>query len=107
MGTSPDGDEFIDINTPCVKLVYMNLPVRGILKPGSAIRTNSVGTENPYIYIPSDCITLYIEAYKAKESVVVYNIEDPHLEEGLITFENVLPDNYSMNDVNDIQMLIH
>ena len=104
IGTSSDGDEWVDINTPCVKLVYMNLPVRGILKPGSAISTNSVGTGNPYVYIPSDCITPYIEAFKAKESVVVYNIDDPHLEEGYITFENVLPSKYTTNDVTDIVM---
>lgn len=82
----------------------MTLPVRGILKSGSAISTNSVGTGNPYVYIPSDCITPYIEAFKAKESVVVYSIEDTHLEEGFITFENVLPENYTMNDVDDIIM---
>ena len=104
IGTSTDGDEWIDINTPCVKLVYMNLPVRGILKPGSAISTNSVGTGNPYVYIPRDCITPYMEAFKAKESVVIYNIEDPHSEKGYVKIENVLPENYTMNDVDDIIM---
>lgn len=104
MGTSSDGDEWVDINTPCVKLVYMNLPVRGILKPGSAISTNSVGTGNPYVYIPRDCIAPHMETFKAKESVVVYSIEDPHSEKGCVTFENVLPSKYTTNDVTDIIM---
>ena len=37
------------ISTHLVKLVYMNLPVRGILKPGLAISTNSVGTGDAYV----------------------------------------------------------
>lgn len=104
MGTSTDGDEWIDINTPSVKLVYMNLPVRGILKSGTAISTNSVGTGNPYVYIPSDCIAPHIETFKAKESVVIYSIDDPHSEKGYVTFENVLPSKYTTNDVTDITM---
>ena len=104
MGTSTDGDEWIDINTPCVKLVYMTLPVRGILKSGTAISTNSVGTGDAYVYIPRDCITPYMETFKAKESVVIYNIEDPHSEKGYVKIENVLPENYTMNDVDDIIM---
>ena len=104
MGTSTDGDDFIDINTPCVKLVYMNLPVRGILKSGSAISTNNVGTGDAYVYIPRNCIASHIKAFKTKESVVVYNIDDPHTEKGYVTFENVLPANYTMNDVTDVIM---
>ena len=99
-GIDSEGSEYVDVNTVLVDLVEVELPVRGILKEGTEISSNSYsGTRN--IYVPRSVINQYRKTYHATQSKVLYGVPD---EEGMdyTYYEGSLPSTYTMSDVDQV-----
>lgn len=99
-GIDSEGSEYVDVNTVLVDLVEVELPVRGILKEGTEISSNSYsGTRN--IYVPRSVINQYRKTYHATQSKVLYGVPD---EEGMdyTYYEGSLPSSYTMSDVDQV-----
>lgn len=99
-GIDLEGSEYVDVNTVLVDLVEVELPVRGILKEGTEISSNSYsGTRS--IYVPRSVINQYRKTYHATQSKVLYGVPG---EEGMdyTYYEGSLPSTYTMNDVDQV-----
>lgn len=99
-GIDLEGSEYVNVNTVLVDLVEVELPVRGILKEGTEISSNSYsGTNN--IYVPRSVIDQYRKAYHATQSKVLYGVPG---EEGMdyTYYEGSLPSTYTMSDVDQV-----
>lgn len=99
-GIDLEGSEYVDVNTVLVDLVEVELPVRGILKEGTEISSNSYsGTKS--IYVPRSVINQYRKTYHATQSKVLYGVPG---EEGMdyTYYEGSLPSTYTMSDVNQV-----
>lgn len=99
-GIDLEGSEYVDVNTVLVDLVEVELPVRGILKEGTEISSNSYsGTNN--IYVPRSVIDQYRKAYHAIQSKVLYGV--PAAEgTDYKYYEGSLPSTYTMSDVDQV-----
>lgn len=100
MGIDSEGSDYVDVNTVLVDLVEVELPVRGILKEGTEISSNSYsGTNN--IYVPRSVIDQYRKAYHATQSKVLYGV--PAAEgTDYKYYEGSLPSTYTMSDVDQV-----
>lgn len=99
-GIDLEGSEYVDVNTVLVDLVEVELPVRGILKEGTEISSNSYsGTSS--IYVPRSVIDQYRKIYHAAQSKVLYGVPG---EEGMdyTYYEGSLPSTYTMSDVDQV-----
>lgn len=99
-GIDLEGSEYVDVNTVLVDLVEVELPVRGILKEGTEISSNSYnGTGS--IYVPRSVINQYRKTYHATQSKVLYGVPG---EEGMdyTYYEGSLPSTYTMSDVDQV-----
>lgn len=99
-GIDLEGSEYVDVNTVLVDLVEVELPVRGILKEGTEISSNSYsGTRS--IYVPRSVINQYRKTYHATQSKVLYGVPG---EEGMdyTYYEGSLPSSYTMSDVDQV-----
>lgn len=99
-GIDLEGSEYVDVNTVLVDLVEVELPVRGILKEGTEISSNSYsGTKS--IYVPRSVINQYRKTYHATQSKVLYGVPG---EEGMdyTYYEGSLPSTYTMSDVDQV-----
>lgn len=99
-GIDLEGSEYVDVNTVLVDLVEVELPVRGILKEGTEISSNSYsGTRS--IYVPRSVINQYRKTYHATHSKVLYGVPG---EEGMdyTYYEGSLPSTYTMSDVDQV-----
>jgi len=99
-GIDLEGSEYVDVNTVLVDLVELELPVRGILKEGTEISSNSYsGTRS--IYVPRSVINQYRKTYHATQSKVLYGVPG---EEGMdyTYYEGPLPSTYTMSDVDQV-----
>lgn len=99
-GIDLEGSEYVDVNTVLVDLVEVELPVRGILKEGTEISSNSYsGTRS--IYVPRSVINQYRKTYHATQSKVLYGVPG---EEGMdyTYYEGPLPSTYTMSDVDQV-----
>lgn len=99
-GIDLEGSEYVDVNTVLVDLVEVELPVRGILKEGTEISSNSYsGTNN--VYVPRSVIDQYRKAYHATQSKVLYGV--PAAEgTDYKYYEGSLPSTYTMSDVDQV-----
>ena len=100
MGIDSEGSDYVDVNTVLVDLVEVELPVRGILKEGTEISSNSYsGTKS--IYVPRSVINQYRKTYHATQSKVLYGVPG---EEGMdyTYYEGSLPSTYTMSDVDQV-----
>lgn len=99
-GIDLEGSEYVDVNTVLVDLAEVELPVRGILKEGTEISSNSYsGTNN--IYVPRSVIDQYRKAYHATQSKVLYGV--PAAEgTDYKYYEGSLPSTYTMSDVDQV-----
>ena len=99
-GIDLEGSEYVDVNTVLVDLIEVELPVRGILKEGTEISSNSYsGTNN--IYVPRSVIDQYRKAYHATQSKVLYGV--PAAEgTDYKYYEGSLPSTYTMSDVDQV-----
>lgn len=99
-GIDLEGSEYVDVNTVLVDLVEVELPVRGILKEGTEISSNSYsGTSS--IYVPRSVIDQYRKKHRATQSKVLYGVPG---EEGMdyTYYEGSLPSTYTMSDVDQV-----
>lgn len=99
-GIDLEGSDYVDVNTVLVDLVEVELPVRGILKEGTEISSNSYsGTRS--IYVPRSVINQYRKTYHATQSKVLYGVPG---EEGMdyTYYEGSLPSTYTMSDVDQV-----
>ena len=99
-GIDLEGSEYVDVNTVLVDLVEVELPVRGILKEGTEISSNSYnGTGS--IYVPRSVVNQYRKTYHATQSKVLYGVPG---EEGTDYkyYEGSLPSTYTMSDVDQV-----
>ena len=99
-GIDLEGSEYVDVNTVLVDLVEVELPVRGILKEGTEISSNSYsGTRS--IYVPRSVINQYRKTYHATQSKVLYGVPG---EDGMdyTYYEGSLPSTYTMSDVDQV-----
>lgn len=100
MGIDSEGSDYVDVNTVLVDLVEVELPVRGILKEGTEISSNSYnGTGS--IYVPRSVVNQYRKTYHATQSKVLYGVPG---EEGMdyTYYEGSLPSTYTMSDVDQV-----
>lgn len=99
-GIDLEGSEYVDVNTVLVDLVEVELPVRGILKEGTEISSNSYnGTGS--IYVPRSVVNQYRKTYHATQSKVLYGV--PGAEEtDYKYYEGSLPSTYTMSDVDQV-----
>lgn len=99
-GIDLEGSEYVDVNTVLVDLVEVELPVRGILKEGTEISSNSYnGTGS--IYVPRSVVNQYRKKHRATQSKVLYGVPG---EEGMdyTYYEGLLPSTYTMSDVDQV-----
>lgn len=99
-GIDLEGSEYVDVNTVLVDLVEIELPVRGILKEGTEISSNSYnGTGS--IYVPRSVVNQYRKKHRATQSKVLYGVPG---EEGMdyTYYEGSLPSTYTMSDVDQV-----
>ena len=100
MGIDSEGSDYVDVNTVLVDLVEVELPVRGILKEGTEISSNSYnGTGS--IYVPRSVVNQYRKKHRATQSKVLYGVPG---EEGMdyTYYEGSLPSTYTMSDVDQV-----
>lgn len=99
-GIDLEGSEYVDVNTVLVDLIEVELPVRGILKEGTEISSNSYnGTGS--IYVPRSVVNQYRKTYHATQSKVLYGV--PGAEGTDYKFyEGSLPSTYTMSDVDQV-----
>lgn len=99
-GIDLEGSEYVDVNTVLVDLVEVELPVRGILKEGTEISSNSYsGTNN--IYVPRSVIDQYRKAYHATQSKVLYGVPGAEGTDYKY-YEGSLPSTYTMSGVDQV-----
>lgn len=100
MGIDSEGSDYVDVNTVLVDLVEVELPVRGILKEGTEISSNSYnGTGS--IYVPRSVVNQYRKTYHATQSKVLYGV--PAAEgTDYKYYEGSLPSTYTMSDVDQV-----
>lgn len=99
-GIDLEGSEYVDVNTVLVDLVEVELPIRGILKEGTEISSNSYnGTGS--IYVPRSVVNQYRKKHRATQSKVLYGVPG---EEGMdyTYYEGSLPSTYTMSDVDQV-----
>lgn len=99
-GIDLEGSEYVDVNTVLVDLVEVELPVRGILKEGTEISSNSYnGTGS--IYVPRSVINQYRKTYHATQSKVLYGVPGAEGTDYKY-YEGSLPSTYTMSDVDQV-----
>lgn len=97
-GIDLEGSEYVDVNTVLVNLVEVELPVRGILKEGIEISSNSYsGTGS--IYVPRSVVNQYRKTYHATQSKVLYGVPGAEGTDYKY-YEGSLPSTYTMSDVD-------
>ena len=100
MGIDSEGSDYVDVNTVLVDLVEVELPVRGILKEGTEISSNSYnGTGS--IYVPRSVVNQYRKTYLATQSKVLYGIPGAEGTDYKY-YEGSLPSTYTMSDVGQV-----
>ena len=100
MGIDSEGSDYVDVNTVLVDLVEVELPVRGILKEGTEISSNSYsGTRS--IYVPRSVINQYRKTYHATQSKVLYGVPGAEGTDYKY-YEGSLPSTYTMSDVDQV-----
>lgn len=100
MGIDLEGSDYVDVNTVLVNLVEVELPVRGILKEGTEISSNSYsGTSS--IYVPRSVIDQYRKTYHATQSKVLYGVPGAEGTDYKY-YEGSLPSFYTMSDVDQV-----
>ena len=100
MGIDLEGSDYVDVNTVLVDLVEVELPVRGILKEGTEISSNSYnGTGS--IYVPRSVVNQYRKTYLATQSKVLYGIPGAEGTDYKY-YEGSLPSTYTMSDVDQV-----
>lgn len=100
MGIDSEGSDYVDVNTVLVDLVEVELPVRGILKEGIEISSNSYsGTGS--IYVPRSVIDQYRKTYHAIQSKVLYGVPGAEGTDYKY-YEGSLPSIYTMSDVDQV-----
>ena len=99
-GIDLEGSEYVDVNTVLVDLVEVELPVRGILKEGTEISSNSYnGTGS--IYVPRSVVNQYRKTYHATQSKVLYGVPGAEGTDYKY-YEGSLPSTYTMSDVDQV-----
>lgn len=100
MGIDSEGSDYVDVNTVLVDLVEVELPVRGILKEGTEISSNSYnGTGS--IYVPRSVIDQYRKKHRATQSKVLYGVPGAEGTDYKY-YEESLPSTYTMSDVDQV-----
>ena len=100
MGIDSEGSDYVDVNTVLVNLVEVELPVRGILKEGIEISSNSYsGTGS--IYVPRSVVNQYRKTYHAIQSKVLYGVPGAEGTDYKY-YEGSLPSTYTMSDVDQV-----
>ena len=100
MGIGSEGSDYVDVNTVLVDLVEVELPVRGILKEGTEISSNSYnGTGS--IYVPRSVVNQYRKTYHATQSKVLYGVPGAEGTDYKY-YEGSLPSTYTMSDVDQV-----
>ena len=100
MGIDSEGSDYVDVNTVLVDLVEVELPVRGILKEGTEISSNSYnGTGS--IYVPRSVVNQYRKTYLATQSKVLYGVPGAEGTDYKY-YEGSLPSTYTMSDVDQV-----
>lgn len=100
MGIDSEGSDYVDVNTVLVDLVEVELPVRGILKEGTEISSNSYnGTGS--IYVPRSVVNQYRKTYHATQSKVLYGVPGAEGTDYKY-YEGLLPSTYTMSDVDQV-----
>lgn len=100
MGIDLEGSDYVDVNTVLVNLVEVELPVRGILKEGIEISSNSYsGTGS--IYVPRSVVNQYRKTYHATQSKVLYGVPGAEGTDYKY-YEGSLPSTYTMSDVDQV-----
>ena len=100
MGIDLEGSDYVDVNTVLVNLVEVELPVRGILKEGIEISSNSYsGTGS--IYVPRSVVNQYRKTYLATQSKVLYGVPGAEGTDYKY-YEGSLPSTYTMSDVDQV-----
>lgn len=100
MGIDSEGSDYVDVNTVLVDLVEVELPVRGILKEGTEISSNSYnGTGS--IYVPRSVVNQYRKTYHATHSKVLYGVPGAEGTDYKY-YEGSLPSTYTMSDVDQV-----
>lgn len=100
MGIDLEGSDYVDVNTVLVDLVEVELPVRGILKEGIEISSNSYsGTGS--IYVPRSVVNQYRKTYLATQSKVLYGVPGAEGTDYKY-YEGSLPSTYTMSDVDQV-----
>lgn len=99
-GIDLEGSEYVDVNTVLVDLVEVELPVRGILKEGTEISSNSYnGTGS--IYVSRSVVNQYRKTYHATQSKVLYGVPGAEGTDYKY-YEGSLPSTYTMSDVDQV-----
>lgn len=99
-GIDLEGSEYVDVNTVLVDLVEVELPVRGILKEGTEISSNSYnGTGS--IYVPRSVVNQYRKTYHATQSKVLYGVPGAEGTDYKY-YEGSLLSTYTMSDVDQV-----
>lgn len=99
-GIDLEGSEYVDVNTVLVDLIEVELPVRGILKEGTEISSNSYsGTSS--IYVPRSVIDQYRKKHRATQSKVLYGVPGAEGTDYKY-YEGSLPSTYTMSDVDQV-----
>lgn len=99
-GIDSEGSDYVDVNTVLVDLVEVELPVRGILKEGTEISSNSYnGTGS--IYVPRSVVNQYRKTYHATQSKVLYGVPGAEGTDYKY-YEGSLPSTYTMSDVDQV-----
>ena len=99
-GIDLEGSEYVDVNTVLVDLIEVELPVRGILKEGTEISSNSYsGTRS--IYVPRSVINQYRKTYHATQPKVLYGVPGAEGTDYKY-YEGSLPSTYTMSDVDQV-----
>ena len=100
MGIDSEGSDYVDVNTVLVDLVEVELPVRGILKEGTEISSNSYnGTGS--IYVSRSVVNQYRKTYHATQSKVLYGVPGAEGTDYKY-YEGSLPSTYTMSDVDQV-----
>lgn len=100
MGIDSEGSDYVDVNTVLVDLVEVELPVRGILKEGTEISSNSYNGIGS-IYVPRSVVNQYRKTYHATQSKVLYGVPGAEGTDYKY-YEGSLPSTYTMSDVDQV-----
>ena len=100
VGIDVEGTDFVDVNTILVDLIEVELPVRGILKEGTEISSNSYCGDRS-IYIPRSVVSKYMKTHFVTKSKVLYGVPGAEGTEYKY-YEGLLPSFYTMSDVDQV-----